>query len=99
LFHEHHQAEDNELFPALRRGDAALDEVIAELARQHIGLAGHLTMVLEHVGGIRRGSASQETTPLLTDQLRELKRIVEEHLVLEERTTIPVVRSWSSWPV
>src|SRR5262249_11134178 len=99
LFHEHHEAEDDYLFPALRREEPALDVTVDKLARQHVRLAAQLDLVLEHVADIRSDSATEREMTQLAHQLTELQAMVEEHLVFEEGATVPVIETWSSWPV
>ena len=99
LFNEHHHAEDDYFFPALRQAEPALDPVVDQLGEQHEQLAAQLAVVLERVHGVRSGAAGQDDTALLVEGLSELQHIVDEHLLFEETTTIPVLRTWASWPV
>jgi hemerythrin-like domain-containing protein len=97
LFDEHHHAEDNYLFPALRRVEPGLDAAIEQLADQHVELAIQLAVVLEHAHRAQSGDRL-DAVARLTEDLRQLQVMVDEHLLFEETTTVPVVRAWTSWP-
>jgi branched-chain amino acid transport system ATP-binding protein len=99
LFHEHHHAEDNYLFPALRKAEPAMDTVVDRLADQHQQLGTRLGDLLSQARRIRAADARDDRVALLVDPLMELRANVEEHLQLEETATVPVVRAWSSWPI
>jgi iron-sulfur cluster repair protein YtfE (RIC family) len=99
LFHEQHQAEDDYLFPALRRAEPALDEIVEQLANQHVQLAAQLAAVLEHAGRISSVTATEASMAQLLGQLREFHGLVETHLLLEEDATVPIVSAWTSWPL
>src|SRR5262245_14971024 len=98
LFHEHHRAEDNYFFPALREAEPALDAVVDQLVEQHEQLAVQLAVVLERVRVVESGAAGQDHSALLVEGVAELQRIVDEHLRFEETTTVPVLRTWNHWP-
>jgi hemerythrin-like domain-containing protein len=98
LFDEHHLAEENYLFPALHRVEPALDAVVVQLGVQHEELAAQLTVVLEQAHGLQSGAVRGTACASLVEELRKLQAVVEQHLVFEEATTIPVVRTWTSWP-
>ena len=99
LFREHHQAEDIYFFPALRRAEPALDPIVDELAGQHEQLAAQLAVVLERAHRVHAGATERNRVVLLVDGLVEVIGGVDEHLQYEETNTIPVVRTWTSWPV
>jgi hemerythrin-like domain-containing protein len=99
LFTEHHHAEDNYFFPALREAEPALDRIVDQLVEQHEQLAAQLDAVLERVRGVRSGRAEQDHAVLLVEGLAALQRIVDEHLLFEETATVPVLRTWKNWPV
>ena len=99
LFKEHHHAEDNYLFPALRRVDPALRTVVDQLVDQHQQLGNQLTAVLEQAHGLQSSNTRQTGSATLVEELRKLVAIVDEHLRVEEDITGPVVSAWTCWPV
>ena len=99
LFHEHHQAENNYFFPALREAEPTLNRIVEQLVEQHEQLAAHLAAVLKRAHGDRSGADEQNHAPSLVDDLAELQRVVDEHLMFEESTTVPVLSSWECWPL
>ena len=99
LFNEHHQAEDDYLFPALRQAERALNSVVDELSHQHEQLAAQLVVVLEQAHRVQSGNVQRDDVRALIEELRMLQAAVEEHLRFEEATTVPVVGSWRSWPL
>ena len=99
LFNDHHQAEDKYFFPALHRAEPALDAVVDRLAAQHEELAGQLAVVWEGAHRLQSGDAEHDDIARLVDVLLELQGNVDEHLVFEETATVPVVRTWTTWPV
>lgn len=99
LFDDHHQAEDNYFFPALHRAEPALDPIVDQLAEQHEQLAAKLAVVLERAHRVHSGAAEHEDVAQLVEGLVELQGGVDEHLVFEETSTVPVVRTWASWPL
>jgi hemerythrin-like domain-containing protein len=99
LFQDHHSAEDHYFFPALRRAEPRLGPVVDQLAKQHTELAAQLAMVLERAELSRSGTDTEDTNERLVAQLMDLQAKVEEHLQFEETSTVPVLRTWRSWPV
>jgi len=99
LFHEHHHAEDNYLFPALHKAEPAMDTVVDRLADQHQQLGIRLGELLNQARSIRAAGARDDRVAPLVDALMALRAHVEEHLQLEETVTVPVVQAWNSWPI
>jgi iron-sulfur cluster repair protein YtfE (RIC family) len=99
LFDEHHSAEDHYFFPALRRAEPALSPVVDQLYEQHIGLAAQLASVLAKAALIHSPRNVDDGIARLAAELTNLQAAVEEHLSFEEASTVPVVRTWRSWPV
>jgi hemerythrin-like domain-containing protein len=99
LFHEHHSAEDHYFFPALRRAEPTLDPVVDQLVNQHIELAVQLATVVEQADLIRSGTDTEDGFARLVAELMDLQARVEEHLQFEETSTVPVLRTWRSWPL
>ena len=98
LFDEHHRAEDNYFFPALREAEPALDPIVDQLVEQHHELSAHLAVLSERVRGMKFGGPAQDASALI-EGFRELQRNVDEHLVFEEAATVPILRTWTQWPV
>ena len=99
LFKEHHHAEDNYLFPALRRVEPALCTVVDQLVNQHQQLGTQLTTVLAQAHSLQSGATRKAGSVTLVEELRKLVAMVDEHLLFEEDITVPVVSGWTSWPV
>jgi hemerythrin-like domain-containing protein len=99
LFNDHHMAEEDYLFPALHRVEPALDAVVAQLGIQHEKLGAQLAVVLEQAQRLHSGAVRGKAIPSLVEELTTLQAVVEEHLLFEETTTIPVVGTWTSWPL
>lgn len=99
LFREHHEAEDDYFFPALRRAEPALDATVDELADQHLRLAAQLAIVLDIAGHVSSGTDNEHHLRKLREALRQLQGNVEDHLSFEEDSTVSVLQAWTSWPV
>jgi iron-sulfur cluster repair protein YtfE (RIC family) len=100
LFHEHHHAEDNYFFPALRRAEPELGPVVDQLGAQHRHLAAQLTEVMEQAQALRSSATDRlDRLASLDTQIVTLRVSVDEHLVLEETATVPILRTWTHWPV
>ena len=98
LFHEHHSAEEVYLFPTLCRVQPALDPDVQQLRNQHAQLTKHTNSVRQHVDQLDAANAGAEI-PALVQKLISLHELVVEHLALEEAVTVPVIRTWTRWPV
>jgi hemerythrin-like domain-containing protein len=99
LFNEHHHAEDHYFFPALRQAEPALRTVVDQLVGQHEQLAARLGVVLENAHRLRSGESSIDGQERLAVALADLQVAVDEHLLFEESTTVPVLRAWTDWPI
>jgi hemerythrin-like domain-containing protein len=96
LFHAHHLAEEGHLFPTLRRVEPALALAVDQLLSQHSQLAAQLDVVSRLVRALDSGT---EADAVLLQELLVLQDIVIEHLAFEESVTVPVISSWTEWPV
>jgi iron-sulfur cluster repair protein YtfE (RIC family) len=99
LFNEHHRAEDGYFFPALRRVEPELAEVIDQLVAQHEQLSARLTVVVEHARRGRSSEGSNDAGDGLVEALSDLRVAVDEHLLFEETKTVPVLSTWDDWPI
>ena len=98
LFHAHHLAEEGHLFPTLRRIEPALTPAVDQLLVQHGQLAAQLDVVSQLVRQLDSATATHAMAALLPELLA-LQNIVVEHLAFEESVTVPVISSWSEWPI
>ena len=99
LFNEHHHAEDHYFFPALRQAEPSLNTVIDQLVRQHEQLAARLRVVVEQAHRLRTGDTSVDGPERLVEALADLQVAVDEHLLFEETKTVPVLSTWTDWPI
>jgi hypothetical protein len=77
MLHEHHEAEDELLWPALhRRAPREADDLIAAMTSQHAAVAA----------AVDRASGSPDEK-----SLRELYEVLAEHLDFEESTVLPLI--------
>ena len=99
LFNEHHHAEDHYFFAALRQAEPALNTVVDQLVGQHEQLAARLRVVVEQAHRLRSGETSVDGLERLVEVLADLQVAVDEHLLFEETETVPVLSTWTDWPV
>ncbi|GLZ50149.1 hypothetical protein Acsp06_63340 [Actinomycetospora sp. NBRC 106375] len=90
LLHHHHAGEDELLWPPLRaQAPARSGVLLAEAEAQHEGLDAALGSVAD----ARRAwveRAELDARDALVEALRELHRLLAEHLDTEERTLLPL---------
>jgi hemerythrin-like domain-containing protein len=99
LFNDHHHAEDHYFFPALRQAEPALNTVVDQLVGQHEQLAARLKVVVEQAHRLRSGETSIDGVERLVEVLADLQVAVDEHLLFEETKAVPVLSTWTDWPV
>ena len=97
LFHEHHDAEEVYLFPALRRVDPMLDPAVDRLRDQHEGLTEQINSVARGIDQMNEANA-ESGMPALVRDLMSMHALVVEHLRFEEAITVPVISTWTAWP-
>ena len=78
----HHGHEDAEIWPALRRADSSLDDLLDDLEQDHERLDDLLALC----------NASDESLPRRAPVLRELHRQISAHFLREETEVVPVIR-------
>ncbi|MEV6850326.1 hemerythrin domain-containing protein [Actinoplanes sp. NPDC051411] len=76
MLHEHHQAEDELLWPALHARAPLADDLITTMSRQHAAVASAVERV---------GREMDEAS------LKELHDVLIEHLDLEEAAVLPLI--------
>ncbi|MFJ5228430.1 hemerythrin domain-containing protein [Kitasatospora sp. NPDC088391] len=97
---EHHEGEDDLLWPKLRERAAPGDGVVARMADQHEAVAGALVEATALSRRWRAG-ADRDTALLLAAALRELDRHAVAHMDDEEEHLLPLMaehitpREWS----
>jgi hemerythrin-like domain-containing protein len=90
MLSEHHESEDQFLWPLLHRRAPLEQALIDTMEAQHEGVAGLLATV---EGGMRTWAASADAASrdrLATD-LTRLRDGLDEHLDLEEKEVLPVI--------
>ncbi|MFF4644468.1 hemerythrin domain-containing protein [Streptomyces sp. NPDC001389] len=97
---EHHEGEDDLLWPKLRERAAPSAEVVARMADQHEAIAGALAAATD-LSHRWRSRADRETALHLAEALRELDRHAAAHMDDEEEHLLPLMadhitpREWS----
>jgi iron-sulfur cluster repair protein YtfE (RIC family) len=92
--HSHHQGEDADLFPAVRRSAPHLAETVNRLEADH----RQVQVLLGEVESMVDGLDDVAMRGRLVDALGRLSGHLLEHLELEERVLAPVLDSWDGWP-
>ncbi|MEU3498692.1 hemerythrin domain-containing protein [Kitasatospora cineracea] len=87
---EHHEGEDDLLWPKLRERAAPGDDVVARMTDQHEAIAGALATVTELSHRWRTG-ADGDTAPRLAEALRTLDRHAADHMDDEEEHLLPLM--------
>ncbi|MGW4694095.1 hemerythrin domain-containing protein [Kitasatospora cineracea] len=87
---EHHEGEDDLLWPKLRERAAPGDDVVARMTDQHEAIAGALATVTELSHRWRTG-ADGDTAPRLAEALRTLDRHAADHMDDEEKHLLPLM--------
>jgi iron-sulfur cluster repair protein YtfE (RIC family) len=80
--HHHHKPEDDDIWPALRLADPSAIPVLDRLETDH----ADIDVLLEQIGD--RGRSPAQRAPIL----RELQARLIDHLTLEEREAVPLMR-------
>jgi hypothetical protein len=94
--HAHHGLEDALLFPALRRTNPALANVVDKLEADHRDVSDLLDSI--EMAAARLGSAdSPQTRSALADALTALATVLLEHLAYEEKTIGPTLAQMTDW--
>ena len=90
--HDHHGAEDELVWPVLRRrAGTAADAVLEEMAAEHAALDPALTEAERAIAAVESASVST-TDPRLA--VPNLQQLVETHLSHEEADALPLVRRY-----
>ncbi|MCG6494390.1 hemerythrin domain-containing protein [Kitasatospora sp. A2-31] len=87
---EHHEGEDDLLWPKLQERAAPGDGVVARMAGQHEAVAGALGAATA-LSRRWRTRADRDTARLLADALRELDRHATAHMDDEEEHLLPLM--------
>ncbi|MEU0060779.1 hemerythrin domain-containing protein [Streptomyces sp. NPDC006334] len=97
---EHHEGEDDLLWPKLRERAAPGGDVVARMAGQHEAIAGALATATD-LSARWRIKANRDAALRLADALRELDRHAAAHMDDEEEHLLPLMadhitpREWS----
>lgn len=98
--HEHHESEDEGLYPVVRRQNPAAAELLDRMDEDHQAILPALAEV-EGAAYVYRGSAA--VRPWLVAAIDRLTEVAYPHLEREERQLMPVVsasitqRQWDDW--
>ncbi|WP_028810367.1 hemerythrin domain-containing protein [Streptomyces flavidovirens] len=89
----HHTSEDSHVWPVVLAADPALETVSRTLEQQHASLDGHLAGIHEGLRLLRDNPGSHEPgLSHLLARIAEFDALMYDHLQLEERTMVPVLR-------
>jgi hypothetical protein len=97
LVHMHHHGEDRDMFPALRRSNPDLGDVVDRLESDHRAISTLLDDVEARVKELD-GTSTTEARDGLVRALRDLATRLLEHLAFEEENIAATMRSWVTWP-
>ncbi|GAA2899754.1 hypothetical protein Acy02nite_60990 [Actinoplanes cyaneus] len=97
MLHEHHESEDEYIWPLLHQRLPDRDAIIDTMQQQHETLAELIDQI---TAGLTRwaGVADPQTGAGLAKHLEELAALLDEHLDLEESNVLPLVREHLSVP-
>jgi hypothetical protein len=97
--HDHHQAQDEQLWPILLERATMRADLVHRMEFQHEVIARHLIKVQQLLNMWRR-TAAASVAGELSSALRSMGKVVAEHLDDEEHDILPLVRdclSQSEW--
>lgn len=97
VVHAHHGHEDADMFPALRRSNPALTDVVDKLEADHRAISELLDDVERAAGGLDDTTGNPARDQLVTALVR-LETDLLAHLALEEELIATTMRSWQQWP-
>jgi iron-sulfur cluster repair protein YtfE (RIC family) len=97
VVHMHHGHEDADMFPALRRSNPALTDVVDKLEADHRAISDLLDDV-ERAARVLDDTAGNPGRDELVTALRTLEADLLTHLALEEESIAVTMRSWEEWP-
>lgn len=97
LVHLHHTGEDIHIFPAVRRSNPALSEVVDKLEADHRSVSALLDEV-EVASVDLQKDESPKSRQRLIGALNRLANELLAHLDFEEESLSPTLRSWHHWP-
>ena len=95
--HAHHTLEDQAFFPAIRRSDPGMDDVVDKLEADHREIATHIEAVNTATRTLMRDGAPEHRQATV-DALSRLADHLLEHLSYEEESIGPTVKSWQRLP-
>jgi iron-sulfur cluster repair protein YtfE (RIC family) len=96
--HAHHTLEDHAFFPAIRRSNPAMKDVVDILEADHRNIAEYI----HEVNDVTRDLLRDDTAGHRQETVNALNRLDEhllEHLSYEEEVIAPTVRAWEQFPV
>jgi hemerythrin-like domain-containing protein len=90
LLHEHHESEDELIWPLLHARVPIEDELIETMERQHQTVADLIEQLHPDLAGWRSTAGEPDRRRLVTN-LERLHPALEEHLDLEETAVLPLI--------
>lgn len=98
---EHHQVEDDTLWPLISRRNPSADQLLRTMDRDHQAIAGEVTGVRAAAAAFAAGE--RQSREGLLESLRHLDEVLTPHLDREESQMMPVVAEtlsaaeWQDW--
>ena len=90
MLHEHHEAEDELLWPVLHQRVPLENELIDTMESQHHAIAEAIDAVNE-AQEVWTRTADAGARGALSTRLRQLEKVLAEHLTLEEEAVLPLI--------
>ncbi|MCO6003463.1 hemerythrin domain-containing protein [Actinoallomurus purpureus] len=97
MLHEHHESEDELLWPLLRARVPLEESLLQAMEVQHQTVAALVGMIQPDLPAWSR-TADLSTRDRLTGHLRQLHTALEEHLALEETAVLPLIHEHLTVP-
>ncbi|MFJ5712541.1 MULTISPECIES: hemerythrin domain-containing protein [unclassified Streptomyces] len=95
ILDRHHEVEDRLVWPVAIAAAPGLADAVAEIEAQHDGLDAHLEQIATGLDALSGAGAEGWAAAVgaLRRQVDVLAAVMEEHLLLEERTMVPALES------
>lgn len=95
ILNRHHEVEDRLVWPVAIAAAPGLADTVAEIEGEHAALDGHLERIDAGLAGLSEAPAGtwHERVAALRETVAVFDAVLEEHLILEERTLVPALET------